>query len=112
MNWIILTNRLGVDLRNPSAHDIEAAVEDLQDHPNDQEHGSVILRRGEDDGPLHVLELIGNGSMIYSRYSDSDFEDLEEERKMEGIGIKDIFRRFDCLREGLLAELNQCQWSE
>ena len=110
-NWTILTNRLGVDLRDPTQSSVEAAIQDLHEHHGDAEHASLTLRQGSDDGPLRVLELFSNGTMIYAHYSDSDFETLISEKRAELLGVFDLTRRLEYLRSGDVPSLDSCQWT-
>ena len=110
MEWTILTNRLGADRRSPTFADIESAIKDLHDNFDDKEHGSICLRRGKDGGPLYTLELSATGTMTYSHYADSEFENLVSERMTFLIGIFELHRRFEYLLRGAIDELALCQW--
>jgi hypothetical protein len=110
MEWTILANRLGADKRSPTYSDIELAVKDLHDNFDDTEHGSICLCRGKDGGPLYTLELSATGTMIYSHYADSEFDNLVSERMTFMIGIFELHRRFEYLLQGPIEELDLCQW--
>ncbi|HTJ79259.1 MAG TPA: hypothetical protein VL357_09710 [Rariglobus sp.] len=109
--WIILTDRLGRDVRTPTESQIAEAIRDLRVHQDDGEHGIVSLRRGLDDGPIWLIELSNRGNVTYSEYKDADFEELASKLVGESLGMLDIARRFYYLLRGDLFALSACQWN-
>jgi hypothetical protein len=79
--WLILSRRYGGDLRDPSAEDLDRAVDELflENLPGMREsdyaeHGAAALRYGFDDGPMYVVEIDRVGNARFEQWQDPDFE--------------------------------------
>ncbi|MBC8105235.1 MAG: hypothetical protein H7Z14_01500 [Anaerolineae bacterium] len=74
--WFILTDRLGMDVPDPSASALAAATRDVADPTNaaDIEHTGACVRYGFDDGPMYVLTYDRSGRLTFEHWADQDFE--------------------------------------
>ncbi len=86
-NWRILTKRYGVDVRDPSAEDIAASVDELfaLNALHDAEHPDIFLRYGIGEGRMYVLSVSITGVGSFEEWADSDFIKLLVKRQITNL---------------------------
>jgi hypothetical protein len=96
-SWLILTRRYGGDVRSPSAEVVAAAIREVfvEDLPgmeagDYEEHGEMYLRRGRDDGSMHVLRVDCLQRATLEEWADQDYgRELGSPRSIEQISQGD-----------------------
>ncbi len=102
---VILTDRRGAEIRDPTEENITCAIKDLQANQRDTEHLSIKLRRIDNDWETQTLELFISGLLIYS------IEHLGRRFATDGLGVSDNAKRFSFLRLGDFLSLKACDWT-
>ena len=83
-DWVILTTRMGLDIRSPTIDDLKKALEELFSS-KDVEHPDASVRCGTDDGPLYSISVFFRQYALYTQYSDVDMSEEVESRKIENV---------------------------
>jgi hypothetical protein len=87
--WVILSVRYGGDIRNPSPQQLQQALGELFEEnipgmteADYMDHPSAWLRYGFDEGPMYVLDVYRDRSVIFAKYADQDDSDSLWEYRM------------------------------
>jgi hypothetical protein len=112
--FFILTNRLGADIRNPSAEAIQGAVREvmLPKHRTDSEHSEVILRYAFDAGPMYVITYDASKKLTFEQWDDHDFEsEIVPTGHLTDITPSDAAKIMMQLAEGDIKAIKQYSWT-
>jgi hypothetical protein len=116
--WIVLTNRFGEDIENPSSAQLSEAVAELYheakpgtSEASNQEHGSAWVRYGFDDGPMFVLDLSRRRSMRLEEWADQDFDqELAPPRTLLDVAEPVAIQALEWLVMGDFDQLRSLPW--
>ena len=99
--------RIGESIDSPSEDDLHRALKELfhEDFPglvegHYEEHPNTWLTYGFDDGPLYELDVYRGGMVIFSKYRDADYNQLEDELKLRGVTEFQIQQLWQWLASG------------
>lgn len=111
--WVILTERYGADIRNPTSAQLSEAVAGLYHETTpDREHGSAWLRYGFDEGPMFVLDVSRNRSMRLEEWADQDCEQqLAPPRTLPNVSEQLAVQALEWLAKGDIDRLRTLPWS-
>ena len=115
--WVILSVRYGGDIRNPSPQELQQALGELFEEnipgmteADYMEHPSTWLRYGFDEGPMYVLDVYRDRSVIFAKYADQDDSDSLWEYRMNDISREKALALWQHVIEGKLNDLEAEGW--
>lgn len=119
--WIILTKRCGEDVRSPTEKQLTDALNELYvEHAHgtgpasdvDDEHESVSLRFGYDDGLMYVVEVMSSGTVTFEEWSDQDFEiELAPPKRMLAVSKAQAMELWLWLLHRQVAKIRSQPWT-
>jgi len=116
--WVILSSRYGGDIREPTPDQLRIALAEVyhENHPSMTEgdyaeHPNAWLRYGFDDGPLYVLNVYRSGTVYFSQWADSDYEnELEPQAEKINVAEREAHRLWELLAAGKIDEVKASGW--
>jgi hypothetical protein len=109
--WTVLTTRYGDDVETPSVEDLDAALDEVYEEANDEEHPNAWLRYGRAGGPLYVLDVYAGGRVVLSQWADADCERaLAPDSHMESVPRDEAAELWRRLTEGDVEWVRSQAW--
>src|SRR5688572_16721523 len=74
--WLLLTNRCGKEIENPSHEDLRQAIDELGKEDPGEHHPSAWLRSETDEAsPFYLLSVNRDGTVSFSKFMNHEADD-------------------------------------
>lgn len=109
-SWCILTTRMGADIRSPSDEELQTILKEVLS-ATDQEHPNSWLRFGYDTGPMFLLDVYIDGTILFGQWLDTDYDkEFAPEGRLERVSFDDALRLWRALQRGDLDTIRCQEW--